>query len=136
MVKKERTFWYPFFLFPLFSPSSSSSLIFTQKQLNGFKGKLLEPSPLQLVEIFFDTATYDEIERDVKVFLIMIFVAAMLLCWLAAWWTHTLKVTTEAQLGLIGGTMGLLTGFSILSFVEIVYFVIKFLFSLHVFKQN
>ena len=68
------------FLFTLFSPSSSSSLIFTQKQLNGFKGKLLEPSPLQLVEIFFDTATYDEIERDVKVFLIIIFVAAMLLC--------------------------------------------------------
>ena len=31
----------------------------------------------------------------------------------------------EAQLGLIGGTMGLLTGFSILSGVEIVYFVLR-----------
>ena len=40
------------------------------------------------------------------------------------------KVTLEAQLGLIGGTMGLLTGFSILSAVEIVYFVGKFLFAL------
>ena len=41
------------------------------------------------------------------------------------------KVTTEAQLGLIGGTMGLLTGFSILSGVEIVYFIIRlFLISL------
>ena len=53
-----------------------------------------------LVQIFFDTATYDEIERDVK-------------------------VTLEAQLGVIGGTMGLLTGFSILSGVEIIYFIIK-----------
>ena len=36
-----------------------------------------------------------------------------------------MKVTLEAQLGLIGGTMGLLTtGFSILSGVEIVYFLI------------
>ena len=34
----------------------------------------------------------------------------------------------EAQLGLIGGTMGLFTGFSILSGIEIVYFATKFLF--------
>ena len=60
---------------------------------------------LQLIQIFFDTATFDEIERDVK-------------------------VTLEAQLGLIGGTMGLLTGFSILSGVEIVYYLIKFFMSL------
>ena len=58
-----------------------------------------------MVQIYFDTATYDEIERDVK-------------------------VTLEAQLGLIGGTMGLLTGFSILSGVEIIYFVVKFFLSL------
>ena len=37
------------------------------------------------------------------------------------------KVTTEAQLGLIGGTMGLLTGFSILSGVEIVYYLLRLL---------
>ena len=35
------------------------------------------------------------------------------------------KVTIESQLGLIGGTMGLLTGFSILSGVEIVYFILR-----------
>ena len=58
-----------------------------------------------MVQIYFDTATYDEIEKDVK-------------------------VTLEAQLGLIGGTMGLLTGFSILSGVEIVYYCIKFFMSL------
>ena len=35
------------------------------------------------------------------------------------------KVTLEAQLGLIGGTMGLLTGLSILSGVEIIYYVVR-----------
>ena len=39
------------------------------------------------------------------------------------------KVTLEGALSLIGGTMGLLTGFSILSGVEIVYFLIKLLIS-------
>ena len=61
--------------------------------------------PLQVIEIFFDTGTYDDIERDVK-------------------------VTINAQLGLIGGTMGLLTGFSILSGVEIIYYLAKFFMSL------
>ena len=41
-------------------------------------------------------------------------------------------MTLEAQLGLIGGTMGLLTGFSILSGVEIVYYTIKFFLSISV----
>ena len=31
----------------------------------------------------------------------------------------------EAQLGLIGGTMGLLTGFSILSAFEVIFFLLK-----------
>ena len=65
----------------------------------------IEYSQMQLLQIYFDTATYDEIERDVK-------------------------VTLEAQLGLIGGTMGLLTGFSILSGVEIIYYAIKLFMSL------
>ena len=60
---------------------------------------------MQLIQIYFDTATYDEIVQD-------------------------MKVTLEAQLGLIGGTMGLLTGFSILSGVEIIYYVIKLFMSL------
>ena len=60
---------------------------------------------MQVIQIYFDTATYDEIERDVK-------------------------VTINAQLGLIGGTMGLLTGFSILSAVEIIYYLAKLFMSL------
>ena len=60
---------------------------------------------MHLVQFYFEPATYDEIERDKK-------------------------LTLEAQLGLIGGTMGLLTGFSILSGVEIIYYAIKFIMSL------
>jgi hypothetical protein len=41
-------------------------------------------------------ATYDRIEQDIR-------------------------VTLEAQVGLIGGTLGLFSGFSILSGVEIIY---------------
>ena len=62
---------------------------------------------MHLVQFYFEPATYDEIERDKK-------------------------LTLEAQLGLIGGTMGLLTGFSILSGVEIIYYVIKFVMSLKI----
>ena len=53
-----------------------------------------------MVEIYFDTATFDDIEREKK-------------------------IKTEAQLSLIGGTMGLLTGFSIISGVEIIFFLIR-----------
>ena len=35
------------------------------------------------------------------------------------------QVTAVAQLGLIGGQMGLLTGFSILSGVEIIYYLFR-----------
>ncbi len=56
---------------------------------------------LQVVQVFFATATYDHIERDEK-------------------------ITVEVMLGLFGGTMGLFTGFSLLSGVEVLYFVFKF----------
>ena len=68
-------------------------------------GEELPRSTLQLVQIYFDTATFDKIEKDKK-------------------------ITLEAQLGLIGGTMGLLTGFSILSGVEIIYFIFRFFYLL------
>jgi hypothetical protein len=52
-----------------------------------------------------DTATFDKIEKEEK-------------------------VTLEGQLGLIGGTMGLLTGFSILSGVEILHYLAKLVMSI------
>ena len=76
-----------------------------------------------MVHIYFDTPTFDRVEKDVKVIipggcqttddrLIVFF----------------LQVTLVAQLGVIGGTMGLFTGFSILSGIEIIYFAAKFFF--------
>ena len=47
-----------------------------------------------------------------------------------------MQVTTEAQLGLIGGTMGLLTGFSLLSGIEILYYVVRFVLSLRISRAN
>ena len=68
-----------------------------------YSGEELANSTLGIVQIFFDTATFDNIKRDKK-------------------------VKVEAQLSLIGGTMGLLTGFSIISGVEIVFFITKAFF--------
>ena len=58
-------------------------------------------SNLRLVRIYFETPTFDRITKD-----------------RAAKFMDVLSA--------IGGTMGLLTGFSIISGVEILYFVIKF----------
>ena len=61
--------------------------------------------------IYFDSATFDQIEKDTK-------------------------MTMETMVGVIGGTMGLFTGFSILSGIEILYFLAKFFFSLRLGKAD
>ena len=86
-----------------------------------FSASLLGHATLEAVYIYFNTATYDEIERDEKV----MFWSHLFFDGRSAFSTQFLKVTMEAQLGLIGGTMGLLTGFSILSGVEIIYYLIR-----------
>ena len=63
------------------------------------------------IQIYLDTETFDVIERDIK-------------------------ITLTAQLGLIGGTMGLLTGFSILSAVEILYYLGKYFISRRIWRQE
>ena len=60
---------------------------------------------MKFVRIYFGTQTFDRIEKDV---------AAKFVDMLSA----------------IGGTMGLLTGFSIISGVEILYFTGKILYNL------
>ena len=70
-----------------------------------------------MVHIYFDTPTFDRVEKDLKVARNNSFLC--ILC---------IQVTLVAQLGLIGGTMGLFTGFSILSGIEIFYFTAKFFF--------
>ena len=81
-------------------------------------------APLEAFYIYFDTATYDEIERDEKV--METFFTFLLEISTHCSVGNDFKVTMEAQLGLIGGTMGLLTGFSILSGVEIIYYLLRF----------
>ena len=90
-----------------------------------------------MVQIYFDTSTFDEIERDVKVLFINVNQCYRVLCHNNLLYDLLMfldQVTLESALGLIGGTMGLLTGFSILSGVEIIYYVIKFFFSLRITK--
>ena len=55
------------------------------------------------MQIYFDTATFDDIERDKKV--------------------------KSDELSIIGGTMGLLTGFSVISGFEIIFYLIKLISS-------
>ena len=59
--------------------------------------------------IYFGEATFDQIEKDTK-------------------------MTMETMVGVIGGTMGLFTGFSIISGVEICYFVTRVLFRILISK--
>ena len=73
-------------------------------------GQELE-SKLHLVQIYFDTATFDKIERDQA-------------------------VKFEAQLGLVGGTMGLLTGFSIISGIEIIFFLFRLTNAIQIFVST
>ena len=77
----------------------------SHKTLTFFPALVARETNLEIFEIHFDTSTYDKVDKDIK-------------------------ITLEAQLGLIGGTMGLLLGFSILSGVEIIYFVGKFFYTL------
>ena len=72
-----------------------------------------------MVHIYFGTSTFDRVEKDVKVYIVVVHTKTMNL---------DFKVTLVGQLGLIGGTMGLFTGFSILSGIEIFYFTAKFFF--------
>ena len=57
---------------------------------------------LKVVEIYLDTPTFDKITMDAKTNIV-------------------------SQISMIGGTLGLFSGFSILSGVEILYFFMKFL---------
>ena len=69
----------------------------------------MDKSRLKYVKIQFDTSTFDKITKD-----------------------RSAKFVD--MLSAIGGTLGLLTGFSIISGVEILYFVVKV--TLNFFRKN
>ena len=60
---------------------------------------------LHVVNIYFNTPTFDHIKKDAK-------------------------TNTMMQISVIGGTLGLFTGFSIMSGIEILYYLIKISLSL------
>ena len=60
---------------------------------------------MEMVHIYLDTATFDLIKKGTK-------------------------NTLGTQISVIGGTMGLFTGFSILSAIEIIYFTVKYFMAL------
>ena len=94
------------------SAENLSMMVYFMGSINVIiSGTSIEYSELQLYQVYFDTETFDVIERDIK-------------------------ITWTAQLGLIGGTMGLLTGFSILSAVEILYYVSKYFLSRRIWRQE
>ena len=73
----------------------------------------MDYEPLQLVQIYFDTATFDEISRNA-------FTSLNNTCWckqiyiLVSRWIGVIfrdvKNTVETQISVIGGTMGLFSG--------------------------
>ena len=67
-----------------------------------FVSEMILPYNLQVVLVGIGSATYDRIEYD-------------------------LAFTLEGALGLVGGTMGLFSGFSVLSGVEIVFYLAKYI---------
>ena len=66
---------------------------------------------MELVRISFNTPTFDQITRDDA-------------------------AKTVDMLSAIGGTMGLLTGFSIISAVEIVYFAARMIVNIFISKGD
>ena len=95
--------------FNSYKRSFTENLVFDRSNSN--HTSVIPYQSVQVVQIYIDTATYDEVEKDEK-------------------------VTFEAQLGVVGGTMGLFAGFSILSAVEIVYFFVRFLLTVVSKKSN
>ena len=68
-------------------------------------------TPFYWARIYFASPTFDIITKDVK-------------------------ANFETKLSAIGGTMGLLTGFSVISGVEIIYFCVKIVLGVIITKTN
>ena len=76
-----------------------------------FVSEMILPYNLQVVLVGIGSATYDRIEYD-------------------------LAFTLEGALGLVGGTMGLFSGFSVISGVEIVYYLAKYIGKSFTYERN
>ena len=74
--------------------------IFVLQLINSFTLGWEPELKLHVVNIYFNTPTFDHIKKDAK-------------------------TNTMMQISVIGGTLGLFTGFSIMSGIEILYYLIK-----------
>ena len=79
-------------------------------------------SKLHFVRIFFDSSTFDRVTR--------VRISSPLHIYTSPFITQDEKAKSIDKLSAVGGTMGLLTGFSLISAVEIIFFVIKIVASL------
>ena len=70
---------------------------------------------LQVVHIYFNSPTFD---RIAKVSILINLIKFSI-------YPKDAKTNTMTQISVIGGTLGLFTGFSIMSGIEIVYFIVK-----------
>ena len=70
---------------------------------------------LQVVHIYFNSPTFDHITKVSTLTSLTIFHI----------YPQDAKTTTMTQISVIGGTLGLFTGFSIMSGIEVVYFITK-----------
>ena len=82
---------------------------------------------LKCIRIFFDTPTFDRIIR------VHIFDSCEHKDYFSK---QDERAKFGDMLSAVGGTMGLLTGFSIISAVEILYFLIKIIFSMFLYSKK
>ena len=73
--------------------------------------KFCESLRLHLVKIYFSSSIYDRIKKDER-------------------------ANFETKLSVIGGTLGLFTGFSIISGIEIVYYACKAMIGSRFWKKS
>ena len=82
---------------------------------------------LECVKIYFDTPTFDRIIRVTALTRMIVPSNDNL---------QDERAKFGDMLSAVGGTMGLLTGFSIISAVEILYFLIKIIFSIFLYSKK
>ena len=111
MSERDKIFLQRYKNYKKFYESSDSrhlKLIVLKVRFTLFSDPSIEPD-LKYIRIHIDTTTFDRVKKD-----------------------SAAKFVDK--LSAVGGTMGLLTGFSIISAVEIIYFAVKFIF--HFMRRN
>ena len=90
-----------------------------------------------MVRIYFDTPTFDRITKDerAKFEVMLSTVGRFRGNYRIDQWLGVRSPYVLSNVLIPGGTLGLLTGFSLISGVEIVYFVFKFIIGL-VWREN